>query len=65
MQAMESKDRNCALAFYDMSLYSSVQCNLNGDFIEGLENYGGSKPTKLVTNHALVFVVRELASTLK
>ena len=59
------KEKQCVLVFDEISLKSYVQYNPQGDFIEGLENFGGNNQSKKVANHAIAFLVRGLASKWK
>ena len=65
VDTFDEKDRQCVIVFDEMSLKSYVEYNPQGDFIEGLENFGGTNQTKKVANHALAFMVRGLASKWK
>ncbi len=40
VDTFDKKDKVCALIFDEMSLKTFVVYNPQGDFIEGLENYG-------------------------
>ena len=65
VQSMSEQDKQCVLVFDEMSLKSGLTYNLQSDSIEGFENLGTLGTSKYIANHALVFMVRGLATRWK
>jgi len=59
LQKMSEEDRYCCLLFDQMSIRENVQFNQKYDCNEGFEDLGRNRMCTF-TNHALLFMVRDL-----
>ena len=65
VNAMDCRDKNVALVFDEMSIKEGLLYNVGRDIIEEFEDFGHIGQTRYITNHAIVFMIRGLASKWK
>ena len=65
VNAMDCRDKNVVLVFDEMSIKEGLLYNVRRDIIEGFEDFGHIGQTRYIANHAIVFMIRGLASKSK
>ena len=65
VNTMDTRDRNVALVFDEMSIKEGLTYNTGRDIVEGFEDFGLAGQTRFLTNHAIAFIVKGLASKWK
>jgi len=64
VQTMSPTDKLCSLVFDEMIIKEAVSYNLRADQVEGFEDFGFTR-SKLIANHASVFMVRGIVGNWK
>ena len=65
VNTMDTRDRNVALVFDEMSIKEGLTYNTRRDIVEGFEDFGLAGQTRFLANHAIAFIVKGLASKWK
>ena len=65
VNTMDTRDQNVALVFDEMSIKEDLTYNTGRDIVEGFEDFGLAGQTRFLTNHAIAFIVKGLASKWK
>ena len=65
VNTMDTRDQNVALVFDEMSIKEGLTYNTGRDIVEGFEDFGLAGQTRFLTNHAIAFIVKGLASKWK
>ena len=65
VNTMDTRDRNVALVFDEMSIKEGLTYNTGRDIVEGFEDFGLAGQTRFLANHAIAFIVKGLASKWK
>ena len=62
VNTMHTRDQNVALVFDEMSIKEGLTYNTGRDIVEGFEDFGLAGQIRFLTNHAIAFIVKGLAS---
>ena len=65
VNAMDCRDQNVVLVFDEVCIKEGLLYNVGRDIIEGFEDFGHIGQTRYIANHAIVFMIRGLASKWK
>ena len=65
VNGMDCRDKNVVLVFDEMSIEEGLLYNVGRDIIERFEDFGHIGQTRYIANHAIVFMIRGLASKWK